>query len=105
MTYSVRMAVAGSSADKRPRARWLDNASDIRFIDYSAKGSDTLLYLEASCLGEAAHELYERREFWPTKPAPEDTAVDLFRTVVDEVKAANAESLWYDTQLLKRLMA
>jgi len=102
-THSVRMAVEGSSVARGTRPNWLDSASDIRFIDYSSEGEDTLLHVEVPKLGEAAHELYEQIELWDTKPAPEATAIDVFGQVISEVAAGNPESVWFDQPLLERL--
>jgi hypothetical protein len=102
-THSVRMAVEGSSVARGTRPNWLDSASDIRFIDYSSEGEDTLLHVEAPRLGEAAHEIYEQGELWDTKPAAEATAIDVFGQVISEVAAANPESVWFDRALLVQL--
>ena len=102
-TQSVRMAVEGSSVARGARPNWLDSASDIRFVDYSSEGEDTLLHVEVPRLGEAAHEIYEQGELWDTKPAAEATAIDVFGQVISEVAAANPESVWFDRPLLARL--
>ena len=100
---SLRMAMEGASvASGRPPA-WLERASDIRFLDYSHDGDDTLIALGLPRLGEAAGELYQQGKFWDTRPDSDDTAVEVFRQVVDEVAAENNESSWYDRQLLTRL--
>jgi hypothetical protein len=103
MTYSVRMAVEGSSVAAGRTPGWLTTASDVRFADYSRDGNDTLIHLELPALGEAAPELYEQAGLWPTKPAPEYTAVDVFSEVVDEVDRGDEDSLRYDRHLLRKL--
>jgi len=100
---SLRMAMEGASiASGRPPA-WLERASDIRFLDYSHEGDDTLIALGLPRLGEAAGELYRQGKLWDTRPGAGDTALEVFRRVVDEVAAENNESSWYDRQLLTRL--
>jgi hypothetical protein len=100
---SLRMAIEGASvASGRPPA-WLERASDVRFVDYSHDRDDTLIALGLPRLGDAAAELYRQGKLWDTRPNPDDTAVEVFRHVVDEVAAENYESSWYDRQLLTRL--
>ena len=102
MPYSVRMAVEGASVSRGPRPAWLERASDIRFVGYSSEGDKTLLCLSAPSLGEAAEILYTQQTLWDTKPAPEQTAIDVFTKVVHEVGSANPESDWFDRSLLRR---
>jgi hypothetical protein len=100
---SLRMAMEGASvASGRPPV-WLERASDIRFLEYSHEGDDTLIALGLPQLGEAAGELYRQGKLWDTRPGADDTALEVFRRVVDEVAAENNESSWYDRQLLTRL--
>jgi len=103
MTGSVRLAVDGaSSASGRPPS-WLERASDIRFVDYVADGEDTLVVLELPTLGEAAEDLYRQVQMWDTRPAPEQTAVEVFSRVIDEVASESGESEWFDAGLLRRV--
>src|SRR5947209_5931173 len=74
MSYSVRMAVEGSSVAVGRMPTWLAAASDVRFVDYTRDGNDTLIHLDLPALGAAAPELYDQSELWPTKPAAEYTA-------------------------------
>lgn len=103
MTYSVRMAVEGSSVAAGRMPGWLTAASDIRLVDYSRDWVDTLIQLDIPALGDAAPELYDQREFWPTKPDPRFTAVDVFSDVVGEVALGNLDSVCYDRPLLRKL--
>jgi hypothetical protein len=103
MTNSVRMAVEGSSVAVGRMPGWLAMASDVRFVDYARDGNDTLIQLNAPALGTAAPELYDQAELWPTKPAAEYTAVDVFSEVVGEVDRDDQDSLWYDRHLLRKL--
>jgi hypothetical protein len=103
MTYSVRMAVEGSSVAVGRTPGWLAAASDVRFVDYARDGNDTLIQLDLPALGAAAPELYDQAELWPTKPAAEYTAVDVFSGVVDEVDRGDQDSLRYDRPLLRKL--
>jgi hypothetical protein len=97
------MAMEGASvAHGRPPA-WLERACDIRFLDYSHDGDDTLIALGLPRLGEAASDLYRQGKLWDTRPGSDDTAFEVLRRVVDEVVAENSESSWYDRQLLTRL--
>lgn len=103
MTYSVRMAVEGSSVAVGRTPAWLATASDVRFVDYARDGDDTLIHLDLPSLGSAAPELYDQVELWPTKPAAEFTAVDVLSEVVDEVDRGDQDSLRYDRHLLRKL--
>ena len=99
---SVSMAFRGHSGVRGPRPRWLEAAADLRFIDH--KGDDeSVLVFEAPTLGEAAPELYEQRESWPTRPDPGDTGLDLLGDVVRDVAARNEDSDRFDRSLLGRL--
>jgi hypothetical protein len=100
---SLRMAMEGASAASGRPPAWLERASDIRFLDYDHEGDDTLIALGLPRLGEAAGELYRQGKLWDTRPGAADTALEVFRRVVDDVAAENTESSWYDRQLLTRL--
>ena len=103
LSSSVRMAVEGSSTGRGRTPTWLAAASDVRLSGYSHEGTDTLLELQLPPLGEAAADIYAQEEFWPTKPPPETTAIDVLAETVGEVAIGNAESLRYDHSLLDRL--
>ena len=103
VTYSLRMAIEGASVSRGPRPKWLDRASDVRFVDYGRDGDHTLLVLRTPTIGEAADELYNQRELWETRPEPSQTGLDLLAKVVSEAGSGNAESDWFDRPLLSRL--
>lgn len=103
MTYSVRMAVEGSSVAVGRTPTWLATASDVRFVDYARDGNDTLIHLDLPSLETAAPEFYNQAELWPTKPAAEFTAVDVLSEVVDEVDREDQDSPRYDRHLLRKL--
>jgi hypothetical protein len=97
------MGVAGRSTSKGRVPAWLSAAADIRLVGYDGDG-DTNLYFEAPTLGEAAAELYEQPEFWPTKPPADDTGFDLLGDVLADVGAEAEDSPRYDRPLLKQLV-
>ena len=104
MLGSVRMAIEGTSAHVGAPPLWLRQASDVRLVGISEKGrGDTTLHLEAPPLGEAAEELYKQQTLWETKPAPEDTAVNVLARVMRDVRTGDPESPLYDLHLLKHL--
>lgn len=104
MLGSVRMAIEGTSAHVGAPPLWLREASDVRLVGISERGQgDTTLHLEAPPLGEAAEELYKQQTLWETKPAPQDTAINVLARVMKDVRTGDAESPLYDLQLLKRL--
>lgn len=99
---SVRMAVEGRSQAKGKRPDWLRAVSDIRFLGHEGN-EETILHFEAPILGEAAPRLYEQQEFWPTKPAPEDSGFDVLADMFLDVAAQNADSERFDRPLLDRI--
>ena len=99
---SVRMAFGGRSTARGKRPTWLDAASDIRFVDYTGD-DETVLHFEAPRFGDAAAELYEQQEIWPTKPDPADTGFDLLADIVSDVSGNNRDSDRFDRPMLSRL--
>ena len=100
---SVLMAVQGSSIARRPCPAWLPAAADVRLVDY-AGDDETILRFESPRLGDAAPALYEQQQFWPTLPAPQDTAIDLLADVLADVAAGNPDSDRFDPPLLRQLV-
>ena len=96
------MAFIGRSTRPGRRQGWLDAVSDIRFVGHSGD-DDTILHFKAPPFGEAAEQLYQQKEFWPTKPDPSDSGFDLLCDVVADVAAANDDSDKFDSSLLKQL--
>jgi hypothetical protein len=104
MLGSVRMAIEGTSSHVGAPPLWLRQASDVRLVGISERGQgDTTLHLEAPPLGEAAEELYKQQTLWETKPAPQDTAVNVLARVMRDVRTGDPESPLYDLHLLKHL--
>jgi len=100
---SVSMAFRGRSSVRGPRPRWLKAAADIRFVGHDGDDA-SVLYFEAPTLGQAAKELYQRQEFWSTRPDPSLTGLDLFGDVVRDVAAHNEDSDRFDKRLLVSLV-
>ncbi len=99
---AISMALRNRSS-LRGRPAWLKRAGDIRFVDHQGN-EESVLFFEAAPLGEAAPELYQQGELWPTRPDPADTGFDLLGDVLAEIAAENADSDRFDTSLLKRLL-
>ncbi len=99
---SIQMAFTGRSRLRGRRPAWLTQAADIRFVAYSGE-DETVLYFEAPRLGEAAQELYEQQELWPTRPDANDTGFDLLADVIDDVARNNSDSDKFDRPLLECL--
>lgn len=100
---SISMALRNRSSTPGRHPQWLDRASDIRFVDHEGNGEVTL-YFEAPTLGEAAHEVYQQSELWPSRPDENDTGFDLLGDVLTDMSANNADSDHFDTTLLRRLL-
>lgn len=99
---STMMAFQGRSIVRGKQPRWLDAASDVRFVDVSGD-DETVLSFEVPLLGEAAEIFYRQQEFWPTKPAANETGFDLLGTVMNDVSADAKNSDRFDLQLLARI--
>lgn len=93
------MRFLGRSTGVGRRSAWLAAASDIRFVDYSGNGA-TVLHFEAPTLGDAAPDLYQQGELWPTRPDPQFTGFDLLAEVIGEISAGNRDSDAFDRPLL-----
>jgi hypothetical protein len=101
---SIMMGLVGRSRPPGRPPAWLVSASDVRFIGIEGESQgDTVLHFEAPRLGEAAEELYQQQEFWPSKPPAEDTGFDLLGDVLSDVAAHRADSDRFDSPLLKRI--
>ncbi|HMD97698.1 MAG TPA: hypothetical protein VKM93_10270 [Terriglobia bacterium] len=101
--YSVRMALEGSSSSVGAPPSWLRKAADVRVTGFAERAGATILNLEAPLLGEAAQEIYSQNTLWETKPAPNETAVNVLARVLGDVRDANDESAFYDRPLLGRV--
>lgn len=102
---TVSMAFRNRSNVKGRRPAWLDRASDVRFVDHQGNG-ESVLFFEAPPLGEAAEDVYAQNSLFPEldeRPAPEDTAFDVFGDVLADVRLRNADSGHYDPSLLNRI--
>jgi hypothetical protein len=71
-------------------------------VDHGGRDESVLVF-EAPTLGEAAPELYEPQESWPTRPDPDDTGFDLLGDVLSDVASDNEDSDRFDQALLGRL--
>lgn len=100
--FSIRMAFESRSQAKGKRPKWLNAASDIRFLDHSGD-DETVLHFAVPELGDAAEVLYRQKEFWNTKPEPTDTGFDLFADVINDVAIGNADSDRFDRPLLHQI--
>lgn len=97
---SISMAFRGSSRARGRPPGWLERASDVRFVDLEGRG-ETILHFEAPAFGDAAPELYEQGELWPTRPEPTLTGFEVFSDVVRDIAARNRESERFDPALLR----
>jgi hypothetical protein len=97
------MTIEGTSAQVSAPPAWLKRSSDVRFLGLSEGiESSTILHVEAPALGEAAEEVYAQGALWDTRPAPEDTAVNILARITREVRHGNPDSALYDRHLLKQ---
>ncbi|HTU48717.1 MAG TPA: hypothetical protein VMF91_26885 [Bryobacteraceae bacterium] len=100
---SVRMVLEGTSASVGAPPAWLERASDIRTLGFSARDGDSILHLKAPKLGDAAPRLFEQQSLWPGNASPEDTAIQVIGRISEAVRQQEAGSDLYDRYLLKRI--
>jgi hypothetical protein len=98
----VRMALEGASVSAGSPPSWLECASDIRTLGFSARDGRTVLHVSAPKLGDAAPRLFEQHALFPGVALPEDTAIQVLSRVAHAVSIADAASELYDQQLLRR---
>lgn len=101
---SIRMAVEGRSTVRGRAPDWLCAASDIRFVDLDGD-DETRLHFEAPRLGDVAEQVISQQNLWRTMPDPQMSGLDVFRKVLDEIDARNADSEAFDRRLLRGLQA
>jgi hypothetical protein len=99
---AISMAFRGRSSAKGKRPGWLTAASDIRFVGHDGT-DESVLQFEVPRLGEAADELYQQGELWPTRPDANDTGFDLWCDILADVDAKNEDSDRFDPLMLRRL--
>lgn len=99
---SVSMAFRGRSSGRGTRPHWLEAAADLRFLNHEGNDESVLVF-EIPTLGEAAADLYQQQEFWPTRPDPTETGLDLLGDVLRDVAAHNKDSDRFDERLLNKL--
>ena len=98
---SVRMILEGTSASVGARPAWLERASDIRTLGFSAKDGYSILHVKAPMLGEAAPQLFEQTSFWPSAASSEDTALQVIGNIARAVRGRETGSDLFDRGLLR----
>jgi hypothetical protein len=97
----VRMVIEGTSAHAGAPPAWLERASEIRTIGFSAKNGFSILHIKAATLGSAAPELFEQPSLWPGIVSPEETALQVIAKISDAVRNKETGQDFYDPALLK----
>ena len=97
----VRMAIEGASASAGAPPAWLERASDIRVLGFSARDGQSILHLKAPTLGDAVPEVFDQQTLWPGMVNAEDTAIQLIGRVGLIVRGRETASDMYDQPLLK----
>ncbi len=100
---ATRMRFQGRSAARGVKPAWLTAITDIRVLAIEDDDATHVL-LDAPQLGDAAPELYEQEKLWETRPAPEDTALDLLGDVLTDVAVKDEDSGRYDSALLQQIV-
>ena len=99
----VRMALTGRSSIVGQPPRWLRAAWDFRALDFSRRDGNTVLRVAAPTLGVAAPRVFEQQSLWEKAVRPDETALDLFGKLVNDVRAQSGTSDAYDEPLLQQL--
>ena len=97
----VRMALEGTSAHAGAPPIWLQRASEIRTIGFSANNGQSVLHVRAQTLGVAAPELFEQPTLWPGFARPEETVLQVMARISDAVRRKETGEDFYDPSLLK----
>lgn len=102
---SVRMILEGTSSSVGTAPAWLDRASDIRILGFSAKEGATILHVRAPRLGDAASNLFDQQSPWPNAASPDDTALQVIGKIAKAIRRQEVSSDLYDRALLKHFSA
>ena len=100
---SVSMAFRRQSRFPGKKPGWFKAATDIRFIGHEGDDASELIF-EAPRLGEAAPELYQQPELWPSRPEPVDTGFEVLGDVLADISSDCRDSDRYDRGLLKHIL-
>ncbi len=99
------MLLEGTSASVGAPPTWLDRASDIRTLGFSARNGLSVLHVKAPTLGDAAPRVFEQQSLWPTAAFPEDTALQVIGRIATALRQQEASSDLYDRALLRHFSA
>ena len=97
---SIRMALEGRSSSAAHRPKWLAKAMDIRFSGQRGEAGQTILTFESYRLIDVAPDIFDQKELFPLRPAPELTGMDLFSQAIGDIASGNKDSTRFDTPLL-----
>ena len=101
---AVRMGFLHSSRARGRVRTGLKHAADIRFIGHEGTGSEiTVLHFELPRFGSAAPDFFRQASFWDDQPSPDDTAIELLGSALNDVSARKADSSRFDPPLLSRI--
>jgi hypothetical protein len=98
----VRMAIEGTSSPAGAPPAWLERASEIRTLGFTATGDGySILHVRAPRLGEAAPEIFAQSTLWPGLASPEDTALQVLSKVSGAIRRKDTGNDFYDPSLLR----
>ncbi len=97
------MVLEGTSASVGAPPAWLERASDVRTLGFSARNGKSVLHVKAPKLGDAVPEIFDQAELWPGLAVQDDTAIQLIGKVSHVVRRQEASSDLYDRPLLRHL--
>ncbi len=100
---AVSMAFRNRSKSKGPIPRWLQTASDLRFVGHGGNGA-TQLKFELPSLKESAAEIYSQQLLFESdRPNEKLTGLDLLIDVFQDIDEKKADSNGFDPQLLRQI--
>lgn len=96
----VRMALTGRSARVGQPPQWLSAASNVRAYGFSNRGDDLILSFGVPKLGDAAPKAFDQGLLFEQDVRPEETALDLMGSMIQDVRSQRADSNTYDESML-----
>src|SRR5438128_7714416 len=99
---AISLAFRGRSIVEGRRPAWLTRASDVRFVGLEGK-DETILHFEAPRFMDAAAELYEQQELWPSSPPEDWTGFEVFASALRALADSTQDSDRYDLPFLRKL--
>ncbi len=99
---AIRLLATGEGDGRGKRPGWLDAV-----VNFTITGMDpgsTTFAIEAPRLRAVVPEGFAQHALWCEQPSPDDTALDLIASALDEIGAGNPSGDRFDTAVLQALL-